>query len=108
MNRQELGVISPPKQSREEILRAREVRRKMREAKPHLLTPAAKIDLEIWAYARINDLIPKIIETGMVEEEEIERLENFFEVKGTKDRLPKNLLDRFSIAVAQVAYDPLD
>jgi hypothetical protein len=86
------------------MLRAKEVRKKMREANPPLLTPVAAIDQELWAYARINDLIPKIIETGNIEEEEIARLKNFFEEKGTQDRLPKNLLDRFSIAVAKVAY----
>ena len=58
MSKQELGVISPPDQSRAKMLRAREVRRKMREANPHLLTPTAPIDLEIWAYARTHDLIP--------------------------------------------------
>lgn len=108
MSRQELGIISPPEQSREEILRAREVRRKMREANPRLLTPATKADQKLWFYARTKDLIPEIIKTGNVEKEEIERLENFFEKKGTKDRLPEDLLVRFSTAVAWVAYDPLD
>lgn len=91
-----------------EMLRAREVRRKMREANPRLLTPATKADQKLWFYARTKDLIPEIIKTGNVEKEEIERLENFFEKKGTKDRLPEDLLVRFSTAVAWVAYDPLD
>jgi len=88
---------------RARMLRAKEVRRNMREANPRLLTPTAPGDLENWAYARIHNLIPEMIATGRVKEEEIERLKAFFEVKGTKDRLPKKLLDSFSIAVAWVA-----
>jgi hypothetical protein len=84
------------------MLRARKVRRRMREANPRLLTPTAPIDLETWAYARIHDLIDEVIKTGRVEEEEIERLEDFFE-NGAKDRLPEDLLVRFSTAVAWVA-----
>lgn len=80
MSHQELGIISPPEQSESKMLRAKEVRRKMREANPRLLTPTAPIDLETWAYVKTNDLIQGVLDTGMVEEEEIERLENFFEV----------------------------
>ncbi len=85
------------------MLRAREVRKKMREAKSARRPSIAGIDQELWAYVRINDLIPEIIETGSVEEEEIEMMKDFFEEKGAEKRLTKDLLDRFSIAIAQLA-----
>ena len=57
----------------------------------------------LWEAAVNEGLIPKILEAGLLSKEEIERLIRGFSRKKPSSLISRDLLDKFSIAVARVA-----
>ena len=55
----------------------------------------------LWEYATDNELLPRLITTERVTEDEIGILEQYFE--GEDVKVPEKLFNRFSIALARVA-----
>jgi hypothetical protein len=95
--REETEKLWKDPEYREKVLEARRLAKIFKS--PH-------IDRDLWDFANGNGYLAKIAEGGIVTGEEIETLRDFFDEEngnGAKKRPPKSLLDRFSIALAQIA-----
>lgn len=62
-----------------------------------------QINKELWEAARESDIIPQILNQGLINPEELLTLERGFSTKRPKKIIPEDLMDRFSMAVAKVA-----
>lgn len=65
--------------------------------------PNLRVELDLWQYASENNLLDKIIKSGIISSEESKRLIDYFEGEGRKSSLDEDLINRFSIAVARLA-----
>lgn len=62
-----------------------------------------QINKELWEAARELDIIPQILNQGLINHEELLTLEKGFSTKRPKKIISEDLMDRFSIAIAKVA-----
>lgn len=79
---------------------SKERKEKIRQTK---LESNVDIDKQLWDFTIENDLLPKIVESGLLSSTEMIFLGRKFELPREKRRISDDLLDRFSIAVARVA-----
>lgn len=61
------------------------------------------INKELWNTAQIEGIIPKIVEKGIMTEQEIEKISVYFKNRKKLDTYMDSLLDRLSIAIANLA-----
>lgn len=62
-----------------------------------------QINRTLWEAAQDQNIIPQILEQGLIEREELLILEKGFSTKRPKKKITDELMDKFSIAVAKVA-----
>lgn len=62
-----------------------------------------QINRTLWEAAQDQDIIPQILERGLIEQEELLTLEKGFSTKRPRNKISDDLMDKFSIAVAKVA-----
>lgn len=62
-----------------------------------------QINRTLWEAAQDQNIIPQILEQGLIEQEELLTLEKGFSTKRPKKKITDELMDKFSIAVAKVA-----
>jgi hypothetical protein len=62
-----------------------------------------QINKDLWEAARESDIIPQILNQGLINPEELLTLERGFSTKRPKKIISEELMDRFSVAVAKVA-----
>lgn len=79
---------------------SKERKEKIRQTK---LESNVDIDKQLWDFTIENDLLPKIVESGLLSSTEMIFLGRKFELPREKRRISDDLLDRFSIAVARLS-----
>ena len=64
-------------------------------------SPFTTQDHKLWNYAVRNDMLPKLIGSGIMTEEELDALQNFFERQEGARRPSEGLLNKLSLGVVR-------